>query len=137
VTDRHARVQRSIWILEHHLQVAAHSAHIASVELGKILAIKYDFAAGWLVQLQDGATSRGLTATRLAYETKGLAAIYVEADAVHGLHRANLALEDDAFRKWEVHHQVLDIQQRSAVAGRCGCCLRLFSHSRHGYSSGD
>ena len=41
-----------------------------------------------------------------------------EGDAVDGLHRADLALEDDAAREREVHHEVIDLEQRLAEPGR-------------------
>src|SRR5699024_2295697 len=104
ITDRHTRIQRSVRILEHHLQVTAHLAHFATIELGEIPAVDIDFASSRLVQLQNRAARSGFTTAGFAHETKGLTAIHVEAYAVHGLYRANLALEDDALCKWEVHH---------------------------------
>ena len=112
VADRHARVQRGVGVLEDHLQVAAHLAHLATVELRQVLALEDHLAGGRLVELQDGATGRGLAATGLAHQTERLTLLDVEGDAVDGLDRADLALEDDPLGQREVHHQVLDLEQR-------------------------
>ena len=46
-----------------------------------------------------------------------LAAQHVEGDAVDGVHRADLALEDDPAREREVLDEVADLDQRLAHAG--------------------
>ncbi len=110
VADRHARVQRRVGVLEDHLHLAAHLAHLAAVQLGQVLAVEDDLAAGRLVELQDGAAGGGLAAAGLADQAEGLALLDVERDAVDGLDRADLALEDDALGQREVHDQVVDLQ---------------------------
>ena len=119
VADRHARIERGVRILENHLQVAAHLAHVAAVELGQILALKDDLALGRLVELQNRAAGGRLAATRLADEPQCLTLLDIERDAVDRLNRANLPLEDDSPRQREMHDQIVDSgASRRAIALR-------------------
>ena len=75
-----------------------------------------DLAAGRLVELQDRAAGRGLAAAGLADQAERLALLDLEGDAVDGLDRADLALEDDALGEREVHDQVVDFQEGVAAS---------------------
>src|SRR5215216_5994909 len=112
--------------------MAAHPAHIAAIELGQILALEDDFSVSRLVELQNRPASGRLAAPGLADETQRLSWFDVERDAVHGLNRTNLPLEDDSPRQGEVHHQIVDGQERliraialravPAYLGLSACC---------------
>ncbi len=124
--DRHARVERGVRVLEDHLHVAAHLAHVARVQLRQVLALELHLAGGRLVELQDGAARRALAAAGFADQSERLALLDGEGDTVHGLHRADLALHDDAAREREVHDEVIDLKERFAkpgVAVRARLCL--------------
>ena len=73
VVDGHARVQRRVGVLEHHLGVAHHLAALARAEAGEVLVEEPDGARGRLDQLQDGAGGRRLAAPRLAHQRQRLA----------------------------------------------------------------
>src|SRR5215216_7296752 len=96
--------------------MATHLAHVTAIELGQILTLEDDFAVGRLVELQDRPAGGRLAATGLADETQRLSGFDIERDAVHGLNRADLSLEDDSPGKGEVHHQIVDGQEWLAGA---------------------
>jgi hypothetical protein len=70
------------------------------------------------MQLQDGAAGGGFATTGFAHEAEGLAALYLERDAVDGLDRADLSLKDDALRQREVHDEVANVQKRRTTVSR-------------------
>ena len=89
-----------------------------ALELGELLALEDDAAAGRAGQLHDGPPGRGLAAARLADEAERLARQHVEADARHGVH-----LQPGAPDR-ELDDEVLDAQQRrrpAAGGGPCPC----------------
>ena len=61
-----------------------------------------------------------LAAARLAHEAERLAATHVEADAVHGLHGADLRNAEQAAADLEVLDEVLDLDERLGLALRAG-----------------
>ncbi len=71
--------------------------------MGDIQAIKADAATGWLDEAQDAARHRRFAAAGLADKAEGFADANREADAIHGMHGADLATEDAAS-----HRIVLD-----------------------------
>src|SRR5258708_39663688 len=98
VSDRHARVQRRVRVLEDHLHPAAHLAHLLAAELRVLDAVELHLAGGRLVELEDRAAGRGLTAAGLADEAERLALLDEEVDPVDGARSADRALDDDALR---------------------------------------
>ena len=73
--DRHARVQRRVWVLENHLKVLALVAHLAPRELREIFAAEEHLPAGRLGQAQHGAaqasTCRSPTRPRAPASRRG------------------------------------------------------------------
>ena len=65
------------------------------------------------------AARRALAATGLADESEGLALAHLEGDAVDGLHRPDLALEDPLADR-EIDLEVLDLDEVGLVRGRGG-----------------
>jgi ABC-type oligopeptide transport system ATPase subunit len=122
-----ARVERSVRVLEDHLHLPAQRLQLAAGELGDVAALEVDRARGELEQADDAAAERRLAATRFAHEPECLAGSHLEADAVHGVHPGDLALDDDALLDREVLADVVDLQERPAV---------LLAHADSSISSG-
>ena len=114
--DPLARVQGRVRVLEDHHHLAADRPHLGPRELGDVAPLEDDPARGRVEQAHDAARHRRLAAARLADDAEGLALADGEADAVHGLHRGDLLLEDDPARDREVLLQILDDEE--LVAGR-------------------
>ena len=120
LTDGHTRVERSIRILEDKLHLATHVLDLMLAHLGNIFTLEEHLTGGRLGQAHDGATRRGLTATRLTNQTKGLARINLERNVIYC--RDNTlgeALGEHAGLSGELLREVLDLQQRSTLVGIC------------------
>ena len=76
------RVQRRERILENHLHFLAQWAHFLTAQLGDIVALEDDFAAGGLNQLQDAAAGGRFTAAGFAYDTQSFALLQSKAYTV-------------------------------------------------------
>ncbi len=139
VADRHARVQRGVRVLEHHLDVAADGLQRAPGQLGDVLALVEDLAGGGPLQRHQELGDRGLATAGLTDDAEGLTGVQVEGDPVDGLDRADLLLEEDALRQREVLDEVPHLEDRLALAdGRVdgGHGLRL-GRRVHGLHVGD
>jgi hypothetical protein len=95
VARRHARVQRGVRILEHHLQAAAERQQLLAAQAERVDAVEPHGAGVGALQHQQCSCQRGLSAAGLADQAKRLAAAQVEADAVK---RAQLLLSGDLER---------------------------------------
>ena len=96
VGDLHARVERAIGILEHHLNAGAHVAHPASRQAGNVRPVDGDGARGGLQEAQREAAERALAGTRFTHEAERLARAHVERHAVHRAHACARAAEERA-----------------------------------------
>ena len=105
--DGLARVQRRIRVLEDHLHVAADGPKVVALHPRDVPAVEPDGAVRRVVQAHGHAGERALAAPGLADEPDGFAGIDVEVDAVDGVHRADLLLEDDAAGDREMLHDPL------------------------------
>ena len=88
VVDRHPGIERSDWVLEDDLHVAASPLQRAPTQPEEILAVKRDLPSRRLDQPQQCAAERGLPATGFADEPDRLPRHHVE---VHPIHRPDLA----------------------------------------------
>ena len=79
---RHTGVERSLGILEHDLDVAAAPRELPAGESQPVLTLEEDVPSGRLFQPDYEAASRALSASGLPDETKSLASLDVERDAV-------------------------------------------------------
>src|SRR5205807_2043413 len=122
--DGHARVERSVGILEDDLHVAAQRAQRAAGQGGDVLAVEPDLAGGRLDQPQDAAPGGRFAATRFADEAQGLAGIDLEARPIDRMHPLDLAREQPALHR-VVLDQLPDAQQR--LAG--GAILQVGAHN--------
>jgi hypothetical protein len=114
--DRLARVQRRVRVLEDHLRVAAELDQLLRLDVGDLLALELDRAAGRIEQAQQQAAGGRLAAARLAHQAERLAALDVEGDAVDGVHGADLLAEDQPGGEREVLLEIADLVQRLAAA---------------------
>src|SRR5258705_7626819 len=103
VARRHSWIERSKRVLEDDLHRPSVRAQVRLAEMGDIQAIKADAATGRLDEAQDAARHRRLAAAGLADKAEGFPDANREADAIHGMHGADLATEDAAS-----HRIVLD-----------------------------
>src|ERR671936_500510 len=118
VADGHARVQARVRILEDHLHPAAHPAQRLALQRRQFSATEPHRSGGRLIELQERATGRGLATSGLTDEAERLALLDEEGDTVDGADGADLALEDDPLREREVHHEVLNLDERPPVGPR-------------------
>ena len=89
-------------------------AQLGLSEKGDIQAIKPDAAAGRFDQPQDTARHRGFAAAGLTDEPERFPDAQREADAVHGMHGADLAAKDAAAHRI-VFNQVGYFEQRACL----------------------
>ncbi|KAG1390831.1 hypothetical protein G6F58_012875 [Rhizopus delemar] len=85
IFDGHARVQRRIAVLEHHLRLAAEFAQRQCPRADRH-AVKHQFAAILGDQLHHEPCGGGLAAARLPHPAQGLAVLHVAVNAVHRTH---------------------------------------------------
>jgi hypothetical protein len=87
ITDRHARVERGIGILEHHLHLTAQCADGDPVGNAYGIAVEYQFPGIGHHQMQQQAGERRFTAAGLADDPQGFALVDGERNTVDRLHR--------------------------------------------------
>ena len=96
----HARVERGIRVLKHHLHLAPVGPHLLLAQGGYLGAAQPDLSGGGLLQPQNGFTHRGFAAARFAHQTQGFTGLDVKGHAVHRPHMACHALQQAAaYRK--------------------------------------
>ncbi|MDT4844099.1 hypothetical protein FQZ97_780420 [compost metagenome] len=83
-----ARVQRSVRILEHHLDLAPVGAELARLHAQELAAFHAHAAAVGRDQSDQGAAQRRLARAGLADEAQGLALVYLERNVAQGIHAA-------------------------------------------------
>ena len=108
--DRHARGERAVGVLEHHLHVAAQAAELAVLPALDVLAEEDDAALGG-DQPHDGERERGLAGARLADDAEGLAGADRDGGVVDRLDVADGAAEQAAADR-EPDAQVLGLDDR-------------------------
>src|SRR5262249_32739899 len=83
--DRHARVQRRVWILKDDLHLPSQAKALLPRALREAPAVIDDPAAGGPQQVQHHQPYGRLPRSRLAYQRQRASPTDVEADAVHRL----------------------------------------------------
>ena len=111
LADPLAGVQRRVRVLEDHLHLASHGPHGPPRPADEFLALELDRTRRRRGELQDRPAQRGLAATGFADQAQRLALVDGEADAVDGLHPADLAVDDDSRLDREVLDQVRHFEQ--------------------------
>jgi hypothetical protein len=96
LADHHARVQRRERILKDDLQPSAVRVQGAARKGRQVLAVQQDTPRGRPDQLEQSFPQSRLTASRLAHQSQGLPAAYVQIDPVNGLDVSGDALQHTA-----------------------------------------
>src|SRR6187402_230068 len=123
VADGHARVERGVRILEHHLHAAAQRPDRGGGSAGDLLSGEADRSGGRLVDAHDESREGRLAAAGFADDADGFAGRHVEVDALDRAHDF-LRAEEAVARQREVFHQRPHRQQRLRGFGRLRFCWR-------------
>jgi hypothetical protein len=115
VADRHARVQRGIGILKHHLHLAAQRIDRDPVRRADRVAVEHQFPAIRHEQVQQQPCQGRFSAPRLADHAQRLAFPDVERDAVDRLDRL-AAGPLDRKMLFQIAHDQHRLQRAAAVA---------------------
>src|ERR1700674_911553 len=83
---RQPRIERRVWILEHHLDLAPHRAHFVGRQARDILAIEFDAAAVDVDQPQQRASRGRLAATGFADQRQRFTGAKIEAHLLDGMY---------------------------------------------------
>jgi hypothetical protein len=108
--DTTARIERTVRILEDHLEMTSDGSHATPSEFGYVLAFEQDLSRGSGLKSGHETCERGLAAPALADQTQCLAFTDLEAHAFDGVHLGSAAARDAAFYREMLHH-VADVQQ--------------------------
>ena len=128
--DRVPRVERVVRVLEDHLRLAPDRRELLARELGDLEAIELDRAAGWADEHQDRASRGRLAGAGLTHETKRLARVDREVDAVDGLDVADRARQQAARPDREVRLEVDRADDRALAVPRATLALVLVAADR-------
>ncbi len=114
--DALARVERSVGVLEHHLEIAARLAQFGGGQPVQIAAQQMHRSRGGSVQGHDQARQRRFARARFAHDPQTAAAVHRKAHAIERLHLARGAKEMLTRQRVRTH-QVLHLEQGSVFAG--------------------
>src|SRR5258708_3579518 len=81
---RHARIERTIWILKNNLELPPTGAQLGTSQCRDILAIKVYLTRSWPNKSDDGAPESSLAAAAFADQTDSFARGDGQADIIHG-----------------------------------------------------
>ncbi len=128
LTDRHARIERAVRILEYHLHARPQRAQFGVRHLNQVLPFKQNRSLTGTIELQDAATRGCLAATRFPHETQGFAKLNRKVDSVYGFDPAGNMLRDQSAVDREVLLQSAYLQQVGVEISSRDCLVRLRSH---------
>src|ERR1700730_4804851 len=110
-------IERRVWILEYHLDLAPHSAHFVGGQARDILAIESDPAAVDVDQPQQRASGGRLAATGFADQRQRFAGAKIEAHLLDGMYPPPHASEQSGPNR-KPRLQAANLEQRlSGFAG--------------------
>src|SRR5438105_4152903 len=107
-----AWVQRSPWVLEHHLHLPAHGPQLASVGMADVATAEADRPRSGLKQPNERADEGRLAAAGLADDAHRFALPQLEGDVVNSVHVGDGAVDQEPGLDREVDDEVLGLQQR-------------------------
>src|SRR5258708_35055174 len=107
---RHARVQRSVRVLEDHLKLAAARAKFRTAQPADLFAGKKNVAGGWLDETDNRPAQRGFAATALPNHTKGFAGGHRQTHIIDSPDARLYAAEDAVFDR-EMDLEIFDVEQ--------------------------
>ena len=100
--DRLPRVEGRVGVLEHHLHVATEVAQVPTPDVADVPAIEPQLAFRQAVEAHHHPRERRLAAPGLTDQPERLSREDLQIHAVDGVHRTDLALEDDPSRDGEM-----------------------------------
>src|SRR5262249_52916386 len=118
-TDRHARVERGIWVLEDHLHAPPQLAQVRAAGLTDVNLVEFDETAIGFDEADDASRQRGLAAARLTCQAEYLPSAQLERYVVDRAHGLGLRAADPLSQrtaKPEAFAQALHSQQRCVSA---------------------
>ena len=115
VLHLHARIERSVRILEHHLHLGAQRTNLLLGELRHVFALKENLSLVGLDEVVDQTAGSGLTTAGLAYERERLAGHDVKGHVVHRVHKL-VGTTEEVFAHRELLAQVTNGQQRLGLS---------------------
>ena len=77
-----AGIKRRIGILKDDLHLGPERLHLSRRIVGDLFPFKEDLPAGWFIELEQGPSSGGFTASRFADQAKRLTRLQRKGDAV-------------------------------------------------------
>ena len=110
LTDRHARVERGVWVLKNDLHIAPCDLELAWLHRENISSFELHGAASRFDQPQHGPSHRGLAATRFTHQPKRFAFSDEETDIIHRFYVVDNTLKQ-ACAHGEIFHQIVDFDQ--------------------------
>ncbi|CFM38011.1 Uncharacterised protein [Bordetella pertussis] len=112
----HARVERRIGILEHHLDLAPERVHpLLVLQAGQVDAVKEHAPVRGRVQAGDQAGHGGFARTRLPHQPEHFALVDRQVDLLDRVQRAPVARQEGVAQH-EAHAQVFHFHQRPCGA---------------------
>ena len=108
----HAWVERSVWVLEDHLDPSPKRTHLAVCQFCEVYLFISESEASacrWN-EAEDAPSGSSLSTATFADESEGFAALDIETDPVYGFHVADGALKDP-FLYREVFSEVIYLKQ--------------------------
>lgn len=112
---REQGIERMSGVRENELNLPAHSAQVAGVEVEQFLTLKSDPAGGCGYKTDDGTSERRFPAASFAHDTDSLVFVDVETDAAHGLDESPSAQPTRGDRVMDL--QIADLEEFHAKSG--------------------
>ena len=104
-------IERTVWILENHLDFLPQRGEFRRIKLGQVLTLENNLALGGFFQLKNTASGGGLAAAGFSHQPQGFTSFDAEVDAIHRFDQRNILVEEKSFRNREVHLQTLDFKE--------------------------
>ncbi len=114
----HARIERRVGVLEHHLEIAARRAQGSAAQPEHLASVQRHPARIRFLDPDDQLAQGCLPASRLADQAQRLARADRQRHARDGLYRVDLALEDRALGDGVLAHDIVDLEQGAVAARR-------------------
>src|SRR3954447_1640494 len=113
-------VERRVWVLEDHLDLAANRLEVFAREAYKFLALVLHRPRRGPQELDDRSAERGLTAAGLADQAQGLPLAEDQADVVDGVDRRHLAFDQEAGLDREALDEMADLEEWITLCHQAG-----------------
>lgn len=108
LADRHARVERSEWVLKHDLHAPAERTKRLAAQVMDVGAFETDRAGRRLDQPHYEARGGGFAASGLTYQSQGLTTVQRKRDAIDRANRSGGPAEQNAGPDREMTGEIFD-----------------------------